>query len=124
MDTDNGSLSGSSNRINDFPLKVTDLAIYQMLEARAADEDIDNSSAIRVACQSGGCAGFKNTLDFDTEYEEDDLIKTFNYEGRSIDILIDEFSALYLEGVHLDYDIVFGIHFIHLVVCVLPHYSS
>ena len=88
-----------------FPLKVTDLAIEKLLAARDRDEDFDDTYSVRVVCEAGGCAGFKQSLDFMNEIKQDDLSTQALLDGKVIYIVIDPESAKYMAGVTLDYEV-------------------
>ena len=47
----------------EFPVLISDVAIEKLIDARAADEEIDESHAIRISCRNGGCAGFRQAQD-------------------------------------------------------------
>jgi len=88
-----------------FPLKVTALAVEQMIASRDRDPDYDSTYSVRVVCKSGGCAGFKQSLDFMNEIKQDDLTMRFRHGKSGIDIVIDPESAKLMQGVTLDYKI-------------------
>ena len=83
--------------MNDFPMIVTDEAIFAAKAALA--EDGGENSFIRVAIQGGGCSGLQYKLDFDTEQRDDDYV----WEKEGLKLAIDGFSATYLQGTTLDY---------------------
>lgn len=86
-----------------FPLEITNIAVEKMIEARTLDPDMPDDSHIRISLKGGGCAGFKHNMEFDTDIEEDDLVKEYTSKEYSINVLIDDISAVYLAGVTLDY---------------------
>jgi len=80
-----------------FPLTVTESAIEA---ATAAIESNGNKNAfIRVAIQGGGCSGLQYKLDFDTNILEEDYI----WEQEGLKLVVDCFSAVYLQETVLDY---------------------
>ena len=83
--------------MTDFPLTVTDAAIAAANDAIA--EDGEENSFIRVAIQGGGCSGLQYKLDFDTEQRDDDYV----WEKDGLKLVVDGFSAVYLQGTTLDY---------------------
>lgn len=85
--------------MTDFPLTITNAAIDAVNEALV--EDGEENSFIRVAIQGGGCSGLQYKLDFDTEQRDDDYV----WEKDSIKLVVDGFSAVYLQGTTLDYTI-------------------
>ena len=54
---------------------------------------------LRIAIQGGGCSGFQYGLGFDTGAAEGDL----EFEQRGVTVVVDPFSAPYLEGAEVDY---------------------
>lgn len=95
------TLIQSSNE--DFPLKITKLAVEQLLAARASDEDLAPAHGVRVSCTPGGCAGFSHSLDFEDSILGDDLLTTLAHEGEELTVIVDPDSANYMQGVTLNY---------------------
>ncbi len=56
-------------------------------------------TVLRVSVLPGGCSGFEYGLDMDTEVRPDD----FAFQSEGVRIVIDPFSAQYLEGVSIGY---------------------
>ena len=83
--------------MNDFPLAVSDAAFGAAKSALA--EDGASDAFIRIAIQGGGCSGLQYKLDFDTEHREDDYV----WEKDGLKLVVDGFSAVYLQGTTLDY---------------------
>ena len=83
--------------MSDFPLTVTDAA-KDAAKAALADDGEENSF-IRVAIQGGGCSGLQYKLDFDTKHLDDDYV----WENDGLKLVVDCFSAVYLQGTVLDY---------------------
>ena len=84
-------------RVSDFPLTVTDAAFD------AAKTALDNDGAegdfIRIAIQGGGCSGLQYKLDFDQKPLDDDYV----WEKDGLKLVVDCFSAVYLQETTLDY---------------------
>jgi iron-sulfur cluster assembly protein len=78
-------------------MTVTDDAIFAAKAALA--EDGGENSFIRVAIQGGGCSGLQYKLDFDTKHLDDDYV----WENDGLKLVVDCFSAVYLQGTVLDY---------------------
>lgn len=58
------------------------------------------SALFRISVQGGGCSGFKYTMDFDTNINEDDHI----FEKNGIKIVVDDMSLQnFMHGSILDY---------------------
>jgi iron-sulfur cluster insertion protein len=55
--------------------------------------------ALRVAVRPGGCSGFSYEMFFDTDVTDDD--RSVDYNG--VTVVIDQSSAMLLEGATLDY---------------------
>jgi iron-sulfur cluster assembly protein len=83
--------------LSDFPLTVTDAAIFAAKQALS--EDGEENAFIRVAIQGGGCSGLQYKLDFDTKHLDDDYV----WENDGLKLVVDCFSAVYLQGTVLDY---------------------
>lgn len=60
----------------------------------------DEKVYLRLRVTGGGCSGFQNKLDLDTEIKEktDDT-----YFIQGINVVVDKRSALYLDGVSVDF---------------------
>jgi iron-sulfur cluster assembly protein len=86
-----------------FPVSVTQEALRQILIAREGDPDLTEDHNVRVSCKGGGCSGILFNLDFDNEFEEDELLKSFSYNDETIKVVVDPMSAPYLEGVAINY---------------------
>ena len=93
-----------------FPLTFTEIA-KEKLAAALADEG--EGFFIRVAVKGGGCSGFTHSLELDNEIDQNDDIqiclpsKSLPMDGqpapRLTKVITDTTSALYLEGIELDY---------------------
>ena len=106
MNINHKKLSLLENRpIYKFPLIITDLAIKKAIENRNSDDSLTPAHGLRITCKPGGCAGFKHVLDFDDEETSEDTTRTFGHKDDSIRVIVDSFSAMYLDGVRLDYKI-------------------
>src|SRR3989441_7223142 len=62
------------------------------------DEDAE-VSVLRVAIEGGGCSGFQYGLGFDRGPVEGDQ----EFEMHGVQVVVDPFSAPYLEGAEIDY---------------------
>jgi iron-sulfur cluster assembly protein len=60
----------------------------------------DEKVYLRLRVTGGGCSGFQNKLDLDTEVKEK-TDETYVIQG--INVVIDKRSALYLDGVSVDF---------------------
>ena len=55
---------------------------------------------LRIAVEGGGCSGFQYNLTVGNDYDEE---KDTLYHQYGVDVIVDNKSALYLEGTVLDY---------------------
>ena len=86
------------------PVLVTlsDKAAEKIIEIRG-EENIEDSYALRLKVQGGGCSGFSYDLYFDQPQEMD---RTFDVKG--VKLMCDQMSLMYLVGTEVDY--VEGLH--------------
>ena len=80
------------------PVTLTDSAVEQLTKLIAEEQGSD-ALALRVAVKPGGCSGYSYDMYFDSEIEEDDIVKTFG----SVKVVVDAESASLIEGATLDY---------------------
>ena len=87
----------------DAPLVgLSDKAAEKVKEIRA-EETIEESYALRLKVQGGGCSGFSYDLYFDQSQETDRA-----FEVKGVKVICDEMSLMYLAGTEIDY--VEGLH--------------
>jgi len=55
--------------------------------------------AVRIGVMGGGCAGFQYSMDFEKDAREGDI----SIAQDSVTLLVDTMSAMYLQGVTVDY---------------------
>ena len=84
------------------PVNLTAMAATKVKEIRA-EESIEESYALRLKVQGGGCSGFSYDLYFDQVQETDR-----NFEVKGVKLICDEMSLMYLVGTEIDY--VEGLH--------------
>jgi iron-sulfur cluster assembly protein len=77
-------------------MTVTEAAATKIKQLMAEEEDV---SVLRVAIQGGGCSGFQYGLGFDRGAAEGD----HEFELHGVRVVVDPFSAPYLEGAEIDY---------------------
>ncbi len=80
------------------PVTLTDSAVEQLTKLIAEEQGSD-ALALRVAVKPGGCSGYSYDMYFDSEIEEDDIVRTFG----SVKVVVDAESASLIEGATLDY---------------------
>jgi iron-sulfur cluster assembly accessory protein len=87
----------------DAPLvNLSDKAAEKVKEIRG-EEAIEESYALRLKVQGGGCSGFSYDLYFDQVQETDR-----GFEVKGVKLICDEMSLMYLMGTEIDY--VEGLH--------------
>jgi len=77
-------------------IKLTESAAA---EAKKYLED-NKEKYLRIAVQGGGCSGFQYDLTVSSEYDEQKDTLSNQYD---VDVIVDNKSALYLDGTVLDY---------------------
>jgi iron-sulfur cluster insertion protein len=81
---------------------LSDKAAEKVREIRT-EENIEETYALRLKVQGGGCSGFSYDLYFDQPQETD---RAFDVKG--VKLICDEMSLMYLVGTEVDY--VEGLH--------------
>ena len=81
---------------------LSDKAAEKVREIRT-EENIEDSYALRLKVQGGGCSGFSYDLYFDQAQDTD---RSFDVKG--VKLICDEMSLMYLVGTEVDY--VEGLH--------------
>jgi iron-sulfur cluster assembly protein len=82
-----------------FQLILTDTAAAEVKKFIAAEQVPADTAGLRVSVLPGGCSGFKYSLNIEERPLEDDLVQEIN----GVRVLVDGFSAQYLNGVTIDY---------------------
>jgi iron-sulfur cluster assembly protein len=77
-------------------LSLTESAATKIKQLLAEEPEV---GVLRIAIQGGGCSGFQYGLGFDTAAAEGDL----EFEQRGVKVVVDPFSAPYLQGAEVDY---------------------
>ena len=88
---------------NKFPISVTEKAVQKIVATINEDEELDETFSVRVSCKGGGCSGILFNLDFDDEVSSDDYQKVFTSDNGTVNVVVDPYSAPYLEGVTVNY---------------------
>jgi iron-sulfur cluster assembly accessory protein len=84
-------------RLTATPLvSLTEAAAAKIKQLLAEETEVE---VLRIAIQGGGCSGFQYGLGFDTGAAEGDL----ELEQHGVTVVIDPFSAPYLQGAEVDY---------------------
>jgi iron-sulfur cluster insertion protein len=84
------------------PVNLTVKAAEKVKEIRA-EENIEDTYALRLKVQGGGCSGFSYDLYFDLPQDID-----HTFEAHGVKLLCDQMSLMYLMGTEIDY--VEGLH--------------
>jgi iron-sulfur cluster assembly accessory protein len=84
----------------DIDFNVTDSAQKEIKKAMSESEL--NDHLVRVSVQGGGCSGFMYGLGFVEKSDVDDKADTVHKIGE-VDLVIDNKSLLFLNGVTLDW---------------------
>jgi iron-sulfur cluster assembly accessory protein len=84
------------------PVALSAKAAEKVIEIRA-EESIEDSYALRLKVQGGGCSGFSYDLYFDQQQEIDHA-----FESNGVKLICDQMSLMYLMGTEVDY--VEGLH--------------
>jgi iron-sulfur cluster assembly accessory protein len=79
------------------PLTFTAKAV-EMVQNAIAQENLEGYG-IRVGVVGGGCSGFQYSMDFENEPKDGDVV----YEQDGLRYFVDPMSAMYLQGVTVDY---------------------
>lgn len=80
-------------------LTVTENAAEEIKKFLAGEEDLPETSGLRVRVVPGGCSGFQYSLNIEEESKSGDFI----VEKHGIKLFVDMFSAQYLNGITVDY---------------------
>src|SRR5687768_13335297 len=78
---------------------VTESAAEEIKKFLAGEEDLPETSGLRVRVVPGGCSGFQYSLNIEEESKSGDFI----VEKYGIKLFVDMFSAQYLNGITIDY---------------------
>lgn len=80
-------------------LNVTENAASEIKKYMAGEQDLPETSGLRVRVVPGGCSGFQYSLNIEEDSRQGDFI--LNEHG--VRLFVDMFSAQYLNGVEIDY---------------------
>ena len=78
-------------------ITLTETASVKVKELLAAEGE--ENLALRVAVRPGGCSGFSYEMFFDSELEDEDIVRSFGH----VKVVVDPASAEQLAGATLDY---------------------
>jgi iron-sulfur cluster assembly accessory protein len=80
-------------------LNVTETAANEIKKFMSGEEDLPETSGLRVRVVPGGCSGFQYSLNIEEDSRQGDFI--LNEHG--VRLFVDMFSAQYLNGVEIDF---------------------
>jgi iron-sulfur cluster assembly accessory protein len=80
-------------------VNLTERAAEEVRKFIAAEQVPVETAGLRVSVLPGGCSGFKYSLNIEERALEDDMI----IETAAVRVLVDGFSAQYINGVTIDY---------------------
>jgi iron-sulfur cluster assembly accessory protein len=80
-------------------VNLTERAAEEVRKFIAAEQVPVDTAGLRVSVLPGGCSGFKYSLNIEERALEDDMV----IETGSVRVLVDGFSAQYINGVTIDY---------------------
>ena len=80
-------------------LTVTDSAIVEIKKFLASEDDLPETSGLRVRVVPGGCSGFQYSLNIEEESKTGDFVM----DKDGIRLFVDMFSAQYLNGITIDH---------------------
>lgn len=85
-------------------VKLTEAAVVEV--SRLMDVQDLTEGGLRLGVKGGGCSGLSYTINFDDKIGEFDTV----CEQDGVKVIVDAKSAIYLEGMQLDYqkDLVSG----------------
>ncbi|MEO6588430.1 MAG: iron-sulfur cluster assembly accessory protein [Pyrinomonadaceae bacterium] len=80
-------------------LTVTPSAAVEVSKFMEGEDDLPETSGLRVRVVPGGCSGFQYSLNIEEESKNGDFI----VEQQGVRLFVDMFSAQYLNGITIDY---------------------
>ncbi len=90
---------GTTQKSETITLSLTERAAAE-IQKYMAEEKVDLQVAgLRVGVMPGGCSGFKYSLSIDDKPADEDTV----LESSGVRVFVDSFSAVYLNGVTIDY---------------------
>jgi iron-sulfur cluster assembly accessory protein len=79
-------------------LQLTPIAVTKVKEILS--QQTPAPTGLRVAVVGGGCSGFSYHMAFENQVNQDSD-NVYNFDG--LQVLVDQMSEMYLEGVSIDY---------------------
>ena len=78
---------------------LTERAAQQIMKIRG-ENNLPETSALRVGVKGGGCSGLSYVLGFDNEIKPNDI----QFEQFGVKILVDPKSIFFISGTQLDFE--------------------
>jgi len=80
-------------------IELTERAAQEVRQI-VEDKGLAASTALRLGVSGGGCSGFEYVLDFTEDVKENDAVT----ETQGIQVVVDQKSLAYLQGLRIDFD--------------------
>lgn len=80
-------------------VNITSSAAAEIKKFMSSEDDLPETSGLRVRVVPGGCSGFQYSLNIEEESRQGDFI----VEQEGVRLFVDMFSAQYLNGIQIDY---------------------
>jgi iron-sulfur cluster assembly protein len=80
-------------------IEVTAPAAEEIKKFMSSEDDLPETSGLRVRVVPGGCSGFQYSLNIEEEPRQGDFI----LEQQGVRLFVDMFSGQYLDGIRIDY---------------------
>lgn len=97
IENQNAEVANATTTAEPDLVLLSDKAAEKVREIRT-EENIEDTYALRLKVQGGGCSGFSYDLYFDQPQETD---RPFDVKG--VRLICDEMSLMYLVGTEIDY---------------------
>src|SRR5688500_6205657 len=89
----------SATTVPTMTLNVTESAAAEIKKFMSGEDDLPETSGLRVRVVPGGCSGFQYSLNIEEESKQGDFI----LDEGGVKLFIDMFSAQYLNGITIDH---------------------
>ncbi|MEM2096316.1 MAG: iron-sulfur cluster insertion protein ErpA [Candidatus Caldarchaeum sp.] len=85
------------SKLETYSLKITERAANKIAQLIA--EEKNDKLALRIYITGGGCSGYRYGMALDENVYDDDVV----VEAYGVRVVVDSFSAPFLEGSEIDY---------------------
>ncbi len=96
------SMTGVTIGRREPPVTLSEVATAKVAELLQQETEASSSPgqlALRIAVKAGGCSGYSYDMYFDSDVQQDDIVRTFG----PVKVVVDLASAELLKGSTLDY---------------------